>query len=289
MMYIPAQKSFHIIDCSYHFRASFFALPPIYSPDGRLVNAVYGFISILLKLLQKYKPDAWAVADDAPHPYFRHEMFPSYKSEKVRVPQECDQQIPILLQVLDAMEIPHLRAEGFEADDIIATFTSAFRPTGYQIYICSKDKDLRQLLADHVVMLNIGSGEELTVEKLREIQGINPNQVPDLLALTGDKADSIPGVPGIGVKTAASLLARYHTVENMIAQSDAIGGKLGRKLQEYSNQLMLARKLATLRTDVPIPTEVEQYHVRLPFTPRVKQLFEDLGFHRLIERCEQFG
>lgn len=195
--------------------------------------------------------------------------------------------MPILLQVLDVMEIPHLSAEGFEADDVIATLTRAARANGYQISICSRDKDLRQLLADLVVILDVSSGEEFTVHKLRVIQGISPEQVPDMLALTGDKADSIPGVAGIGLKTARMLLAKYLTLENVLDQADAIGGKVGKQLRKCRDQVILARKLATLRTDVPIPTEIERYQVRLPLTPRLKPLFDELGFQRLLERLEQ--
>ncbi len=289
MFPMPVMKNFYLVDCSYHFRASFFALPPIYTPDGRLVNAVYGFVSMLLRLLKKYTPDAWAIAEDAPRPYFRHQLFPQYKSEKVRAPEECDQQMPILLQVLDAMNIPHLSAEGFEADDVIATLARTARANGYRIYICSKDKDLHQVLADLIVILDVSSGEELTVDKLREIQGISPEQVPDVLALTGDKADSIPGVPGIGLKTAAALLTAHTTLGNVLDHSDTIGGKVGERLGDYRDQVLLARKLATLRTDVPIPTEIEQYQVRLPFPPRLRPLFEELGFQRLLERLEQIN
>jgi len=242
---------------------------------------------MLLKLLHKYTPDALVIADDAPHPYFRHQLLPHYKSEKVRVPKECDQQMPILLQVLDAMVIPYLSAEGFEADDVIATLTRAAQANGYRIYICSRDKDLRQLLADCVVILDASSGEKLTAAKLREIQGISPEQVPDVLALTGDKVDSIPGVPGIGLKTATALLTAYTTLRNLLDHSDMIGGKVGERLREYRDQVLLARKLATLRTDVPIPTEIERYRVRLPTAARLKPLFEELGFRRFLERLEQ--
>lgn len=242
---------------------------------------------MLLKLLQKYTPYAWAIAVDAPRPYFRNQMFPPYKSEKVRVPKECDQQMPILLQVLDAMAVPHLSSEGFEADDVIATLTHVATANGYRICICSRDKDLRQLLADLVIILDVSTGKELTVDKLREVQRISPEQVPDMLALTGDNADSIPGVPGIGLKTAARLLSTYHTLKNLLDHSDAIGGKVGENLRDYRDQALLAKKLVILRTDVLLPIQMDRYQVHLPDVASLKPLFEELGFQRLLERLHQ--
>jgi DNA polymerase-1 len=280
-------KSFCIIDCGYHFRASFFVLPPMFARDGRLVNAVYGFVSVLLKLVTRYRPSALAVAGDAPGPYFRHKMFPAYKSEKTRVPEECDRQMPILRQVLNALAIPYVSTEGFEADDVMATLSRAAQAEGYRVYLCSRDKDLLQLLSGAVTVLNITSGEEMTAETLKERRGIRPEQVPDAIALAGDKADSIPGVPGIGWKTAASLLAVYSTVENALEHWQDMSSNLGNKIHEHRDQVLLAKRLATLRTDVPIPVRPEAYELRLADRSRLEPLFRELGFERLLERLER--
>lgn len=283
---MSVDRIFCIVDCSYHFRASFFVLPPMFARDGKLVNAVYGFVSVLLKLLTKHRPFALAVAGDAPGPYFRHKMFPAYKSEKTRVPKECDRQMPILRDVLDAMAIPYVSAEGFEADDVMATLSQAAQAAGHRVYLCSRDKDLLQLVSDGVTVLNISSGEEMTPETLKESRGVCPEQVPDALALVGDSADSIPGVPGIGWKTAANLLAVYSTVENLLDHWGDVSGKLGERIREHRDQVLLAKRLATLRSDVPIAVEPEQYKLRLADRTRVEPLFRELGFEQLLKRFD---
>lgn len=280
-------KSFYIIDCSYYFRASFFALPPIYSPNRTLVNAVYGFIASLLKLLKERRPEALAVADDTHGHYFRHELLPEYKSGKKPVPEECNQQIPILRRVLDAMEISYIKAEGFEADDIIATLAIDARRNGYNTYICSKDKDLQQLLAEDTVILDIGSGKETTYAILREKKGILPQQIPDMLALIGDKVDSIPGIPSIGPRTAVRLLNMYGTLENVVGHVEEIGGKLGDIIRKHREQVLLAKKLTSLRADVPIEVRFSTFEFRVPDKTTVEPLFMELGFELLLKRLEE--
>lgn len=279
-------RTCYFIDCSYHLRAAYFALPAIYSPDGRLVNAVYGFVSVLLKLLRDRKPDALGIVDDAPGQYFRHELLPEYKSEKTRVPEECDEQVPILRSVLDAMAIPYLAADGFEADDVIASVTGKARKRRYEVYICSRDKDLEQLLGEGVVLLNVTSGEERTADAIRARRGVEPDQIPDMLALTGDKVDSIPGIPGVGEKTAARLLRQYGTLEGVLAHSQEIGGKIGLRMRDLSQQAVLAKKLATVRRDVPLAVSFDALEVGVFEKETVELLFRELGFDKLWDRFE---
>jgi len=278
-----AEKDLYIIDCSYHFRASFFALPPIFTRDGRLINAVYGFVSTLFKLLATRSPDAVAIADDAHRGYFRHDLFPKYKSEKKPVPEECNQQMPNLLRVLNAMAIPYLNADGFEADDIIATLTRKALGWNYHIYICSRDKDLRQLLTDNVTILDIVSGKETTLDTVEQ-QGIHPKQIPDLFALTGDKVDSIPGIPGVGPKTAIRLLNKYQTLENILEHCGEIGGRVGERIRDYHEQALLSKRLATLREDVPIEITPEDCRFKPPDKAVLDPLFRELGLEHLSRR-----
>lgn len=283
---MKTDRSFYVIDCSYHFRASYFALPPIYTPSGNLVNAVYGFIATLLKLMKSRHPSALAVADDAHGRYFRHELLPEYKSGKKPVPEECNQQIPLLYTVLDALTIPYVIAKGFEADDIIATLTFEARRNGYHTYICSKDKDLQQLLADDVVILDIGSGKETTYAVLKETKGILPEQIPDMLALVGDKVDSIPGIPGVGFKTAIKLLKMYGTLENIEQHLEELGINLRNSFTEHHEQACLAKKLASLRTDVSIEIPFSTFNFRVPNKTTIEPLFRELGFELLLKRME---
>jgi DNA polymerase-1 len=281
---MPSTDAFYIVDGSYHFRAAFFALPPIFAADGSQVNAVYGFLSTLLKLIATRNPAALVVADDAPRPYFRHALFPAYKGDKMRVPEECDQQMSILRPVLQSMRIPYIRSEGFEADDVIATLTRIARAVGYRVFICSRDKDLQQLLGDSVVILDPGSGEEQTRETLRERRGIPPHQIPDMLALVGDRSDSIPGVPGVGPKTATTLLVAYSTAQQVLDHWEQIGGKVGTALRRHREQVLLGLKLATLRFDVPIPPD--DYRLRLPTASEIAPLFRKWGLAALLPRFE---
>jgi DNA polymerase I len=284
---MSSNKSFYIIDCSYYFRASFFALPPIYSPSRILVNAVYGFVAMLLKLLKRRSPEALVVADDAHGHYFRHELLPAYKSEKKPVPEECNEQIPILRRVLDAMAVSYLDAKGFEADDIIATLTLEARRNGYYIYICSRDKDLEQLLADDVIILDIVSGKETTSAIMKEKRGVLPYQIPDMLALIGDKVDSIPGISGVGPKTASRLLNIYGTLENVLGHSKELGDRLGTAIRENREQALIAKKIASLRTDVPIPVPFSTFQFRAPDKANVEPLFGELGFDLLLKRLKE--
>ena len=280
-------KSFYIIDCSYHFRASYFALPKILTPSGELVNAVYGFLSIMLKLIREHKPNALAVADDAPGCYFRHELFPKYKSEKKRVPLECDHQMPFLQIILRAMKIPYLTAKGFEADDVIATLTQLACNHKYHVYICSKDKDLSQLLADNVSIFDTTKAKEVTPVVLQRQRGIRPDQIPDMLALIGDKADTIPGVPKIGPKTAARLLQSYDNVEKIIEHCEEIGGRLGVSIKEHHDQLLFAKELTTLRRDVPLNLKLEACSLFPPNRAILEPIFRELGFESLLKRLDR--
>lgn len=280
-------RSFYVIDCSYYFRASYFALPPIYTPSGTLINAVYGFVATLFKLLKRRHPAALVVADDVHGRYFRHELLPEYKSKKKPVPEECNQQMPILRQVLYAMTIPYLSVKSFEADDIIATLSVEARRNGYHMYICSRDKDLQQLLADDVVVLDIGSGKEMTYAMLKEKTGILPDQIPDMLALIGDKVDSIPGIPGVGPKTATKLLNTYGTLENVLQHLEELGTRLGTSISEHCEQALVAKKLASLRADVPIGVPFSTFAFRPPDRATVEPLFRELGFESLLKRLEE--
>lgn len=250
------------------------------------MNAVYGFISTVLKLLKERNPDSLVVADDAHGHYFRHDLLPSYKSEKKPVPIECDQQIPTLRRVLNAMTIPYINVNRFEADDVIATLTIEARRNGFYTYICSRDKDLQQLIADDAVILDLGSYKEITCAKLRENKGILPTQIPDMLALVGDKVDSIPGIPGVGLKTATKLLNLYGTLEKLIQHIEELDGKIRTTIKEHREQAFVAKKLASLRTDVPIEVPFSTFVFKVPDKAIVQPIFRELGFEVLLKRLE---
>ena len=202
------------------------------------------------------------------------------------MPEECNQQMPILRQVLDTMAIPYVSYKCFEADDIIATLSVEARLNGFKSFICSKDKDLQQLLADDAVILDISSEKETTCAVLKDKLGILPSQIPDLLALTGDKVDSIPGVPGIGPKTAVKLLKLYDALENIVLHVEELDDRIRTTIEKHREQVFLAKQLATLRIDVPTESSFDTFMLQVPDKNAVEGLFRELGFEVLLERFE---
>lgn len=278
------EKCFYVVDCSYYFRASYFALPKILSPSGLQVNAVYGFVSILLKLIRKRNPASLAIADDSHGHYARHNLLPTYKATKKPVPQDCNEQVPLLREALSAMLIPYICVDGCEADDIVATLTNQARKNGYTTYICSKDKDFQQLLAEDVVMLDIVSEKETTDRNFVESAGILPNQFPDLIGLIGDKVDNIPGVRGIGKMTATELLRKYRSVENLIDHLKDLKERTRAQIDDHRDQIALAKSLAILRSDVALELRFADLVFNAPAKMQVECVFRKLGLEKLLER-----
>jgi DNA polymerase-1 len=263
----------------------FHAIPEMSSPTGMPTNALYGFTRDLLFVRLEKKPDYLVCAFDVAGPTFRDEIFAEYKAGREPMPEDLGMQIPMIRQVLDAMHVPVLGITGYEADDILATVARAGEERGLEVFLCTSDKDCRQLITDRVRMYNLRKHLEFNRESLKEDWGISPEQVVDLQTLVGDSVDNVPGVPGVGVKTAAKLLQEYGTLDNLLTHLDDISKpKLRENLKAALDKLPLSRRL--VRLDCRVPMEMDWDHWRLQKwdAPQLLGLFKEWGFRSFADQ-----
>jgi DNA polymerase-1 len=263
----------------------FHALPEMVSPRGEHVGAVFGFVRDMLDLLEKKQPDALLCAFDMSGPTFRNELFDGYKADRSEMPDELAAQIPKIREVLAAMGIPILECEGYEADDVLATVARICDEAGANCYIVSGDKDCRQLITDRVAVYNIRKDQTFDAAALRADWGIGPDQVVDFQALVGDKIDNVPGVAGIGPKTAQSLLETYGTLDNLLEHATEVAGSKGKKLVESREVALLSRELVRLDKHVPVAPDWDACRVGGMDQERLAHLFAGFGFRTIAERA----
>jgi len=221
-----------IIDGHAHIYAAYYApMRPLTSPTGEPTKAVFVFTTMLLGLLERQKPDMLVVTMDSKTPSFRTQMYADYKAHRPPMPEDLPAQIGRIEQILAAMNIPMLRVDGWEADDLIGTLAKKAAEKGIDAYICSKDKDMLQLLGDHVVAYEIKTDTVMDTNALHEKMGLAPEQIIDMMALQGDAADNVPGVPDVGPKTAQEWIKHYGSLDNLYAHADEIKGKRGDNLR----------------------------------------------------------
>ena len=269
---------------------------PRINSKGQNTSAVLGFCNTLHEVIDKEKPTHLAVAFDPHGPTFRSEAFPAYKAQREATPEDIHASVPIIKDILRAMNIPILQADGFEADDVIGTIATNLRGYG-EIFMLTPDKDYGQLVGDNVFIYRprFGGGyETMDAKAVCEKYGIErTDQVIDLLALMGDSADNFPGCPGVGEKTAVKLIAQFGTVENMLAHTDQIKGKLREKVEAAIDDIKMSKFLATIRTDVPIDFNLEDLKVNKPNVEELTRIFNELEFKSLtgkfISRSEERG
>ena len=272
-----------IIDGTNSLYRAFFAIPKLRAADGTPTNAAYGFVTMLRKVIREEAPDYLLVVFDARGKNFRHQLYPAYKATRDAQPEELSAQIPIARELVEAYQIPILEVAGFEADDVIATLVRRAPPEA-QIAIVSTDKDLMQLVSGRVVLLDGMKDRRYDEHEVEERFGVPPSQLLDLRALAGDPSDNIPGVAGIGPKGAAELIRRWGDLENLLAHAGEVASKRAREaLGQQAEQARLSKRLATLRSDVPLPQGLEAAARREPDLARLRALFERLGFSRLLE------
>ena len=237
------------------FRA-FHALPLMVTRDGNYTNAVHGFFSMLLKALGDYRPDALCVMLDVHAPTFRHTLYPDYKGTRKPMPEELRPQLPLMREVLKAMHIASFEMEGYEADDLLGTAARLANEQGYAAYVLTGDRDSLQLAGGdtRIILTKTGISESLLLdaEGVREHYGYRPDQVPDMKGLMGDSSDNIPGIAGIGEKTALKLISQYGSLDEVLAHADEVKGKLGEKLRAGRESALLSRDLGTIRRNAPI-------------------------------------
>ncbi len=262
--------------------------------DGKYTNAIYGFLAILFKLLEEEKPDYIGVTFDLKAPTARHKMYEGYKANRKGMPTELAEQMPIIKDVLRAMNIDIIEKEGYEGDDVIGTLSRYGEQKGLEVVILSGDRDTFQLATDNV-RINIprtkGGKTETEIfnrEKVKEVYGIEPKQLIEVKGLQGDASDNIPGVPGIGEKTALSLVRKYETIDNLYKKLESgeadVKGKQKEKLEQNKDLAYLSRTLGEINTKVPIEDTLEELKLEEWDKPKVLELFKELNFKRYIDR-----
>ena len=286
-----------VIDGNSLINRAFYGIRMLTTKDGQPTNAVYGFVNILLKLLDEEKPDALCVTFDRKAPTFRHLAYEGYKAQRKGMPDELAAQLPVLKDVLAAMNIPRYELDGWEADDLIGTIAARDTAAGWETVIVTGDKDSLQLVTDstRVKLVSTRMGQtttkEMTPETFREAYGFDPVHIVDLKALMGDTSDNIPGVKGIGEKTAMDLIQRYQSVEAISADVEGVEAKpaVKKKLTEGEEQARMSYDLATIRCDAPIDFSPEDARRREPDGPALYELFLALEFNKLIDKMGLSG
>ena len=270
------------------FRA-YYALPLLKSSSGKICNAIYGFCNMLISAIETQKPDYILVAFDKGKKTFRHKLYPGYKAQRSAPPEDLLLQFPMLKELLDVMGIKYFEDERFEADDIIGTLA---KHNEGQVDILSGDKDLLQLVSDNVTLhmgkKGVSDGDAITPKNIVENFGVRADQVVDLKALMGDSSDNIPGVNGVGPKTATELITKYDTIENVYANIDNLLPKVRNKLIPGEESAKMSKILAKIDTDGELGFSITECGYTFPFKPEVRAMFSEFSFHSLMNRDKLF-
>lgn len=291
-------KQLILIDGNAILHRAFHALPGLTAPNGDLVNAVYGFFSMFLRVLEDIKPEYAIVCFDRPKPTFRKTLFVGYQANRPAMADDLSPQIVTLHQTLEKMRVPIFEVDGYEADDVIGTLATqavalnaerrAKSEDEIEVIIVTGDRDLLQLVNSHVKVLSpiVGLKESILYDsqKVEEKFGITPSQIIDYKALIGDASDGYPGVAGIGPKTASNLLKQHETFENLYEHLSDLPEKIAAKLATDIEQASLAKKLATIMTDVPVTLDLPKCDLKCFDMVGLRNGFNDLGFQSLIKR-----
>ncbi len=283
----PAKTVFLIDGMSHIFRA-FYAIRGLTNSQGLPTNAVYGFASMLRKLVREYHPDYIAVVFDGKQPTFRHEAFESYKANRPATPEDLNAQLPFIRKLCDALRIPILELERYEADDIIGTFAKKAAEDRLKAVIVSNDKDMFQLVGENVEVLHQAKEDALfDALKVEEFFGVPPQQVVDVLGLMGDSVDNVPGAPGIGSKGARDLIKQFGSLETLLDSTDQVQRKAYREsLENHRGQILQSKELVTIHTSVPIETNWQELRVQPPDLEKLRVLLTELGFQTMLKELE---
>ena len=285
-----------LIDGHSILNRAFYGLPDLTNAEGLHTNAIYGFLNILFKMVEEEKPDYLTVAFDLAAPTFRHKIYDAYKGTRKPMPHELRQQVPVMKDVLTAMGIPLLSKEGYEADDLLGTIAKRSEAKGMDVTVLSGDRDLLQLATDHIcIRIPKTKGGKTTIEDyfakdVEEAYQLTPLQIIELKALMGDTADNIPGLPGVGEKTATKLLLEYGSVENAHAHVEDIKpNKAKNAFLEHYDLAILSKELATICIDSPIEYDWEAARIHDLYTPDAYEFFKELEFKNFLSRFEETG
>ena len=276
----------YIVDASSYIFRAYFAIRHLSTSKGFPTNATYGFTQMLLKLLKDEKPEYLVLVFDSKEPSFRKQEYEAYKANREVPPDDLLPQFASIKQVVDALNIPRLEIPGFEADDIIATIAKKLVPKESPVVIVTGDKDLMQLVNHHIVLLDTMKDKRIDETGVKEKFGVRPEQVVDVLGLMGDSSDNIPGVPGIGPKTAGQLIQTFGSMEQLYERLGEVSGKKAGDLKTHRDQAFLSKRLATLRLDAPVEFSYASFVKQEPKLEECKAVFAELEFHNLLK---EFG
>lgn len=270
---------------------AFYGLPDLSNSQGLHTNGIYGFLNIMLKILDEEKPQYMAIAFDLKFPTFRHELYEAYKGNRKGMPPELREQIPVLKEVLHAMNIYTMESKGYEADDLLGTTAKKMEKEGYEVSLISGDRDLLQIASDHIkirIPKTKRGGTEIEdyyAKDVLEKYEVTPEQIIEIKALMGDKSDNIPGVPGIGEKTATKLIKQYGTIENAYEHLEEIKpNKAKEAFKIYFEQAKLSKTLATINIDSPVEFTMDQVRIEELFTKQAFEMFQELEFKNFLPR-----
>ncbi|HZF76680.1 MAG TPA: 5'-3' exonuclease H3TH domain-containing protein, partial [Acetobacteraceae bacterium] len=274
-----------LVDGSGYIFRAFHALPPMTRPDGTHVNAVFGFTQMLSQFLSRNASSHIAVVFDSARTTFRNEIFPAYKAQRPEPPPELKPQFRLVRDATEALGVCKIEQEGYEADDLIAAYAKAFAEAGGKVQIVSSDKDLMQLIGPLVEMLDPIKQKPIREPEVVEKFGVPPGKVVEVQALAGDATDNVPGVPGIGIKTAAQLIVEYGDVETLLANAGKIKQPKRREaLETHAEQARISRRLVQLDADAPLPVPVEGLAAKPPERATLEKFLRENGFRSLLAR-----
>ncbi|HBR50927.1 MAG TPA: DNA polymerase I, partial [Nitrospira sp.] len=281
------RPTLYLIDGSAYIYRAFFALPALNNSKGLQTNAVYGFMTTLLKIIREHRPDGLVVAFDEKGPTLRHEEFKEYKAQRPPMPDGMKAQIPYIHRVVEALNIPAVKQVGYEADDLIGTLARQAEQAGHDVVIVTGDKDMLQLITPHVRIYDPvkdkWSGDAECIAKF----GVEPGRVVEIMGLMGDSSDNIPGVKGIGEKTAMKLISQFGSIDELLRRLDEVTPtRIKTLLTDQADNARLSRKLATIDTQSPVEFHPESYRIKPPHDEQLAELLRELEFTSLLKSLQ---
>lgn len=273
----------YLVDGSSYVYRAYHAIKVLSTSKGLPTNAVYGFTTMVLKLIREKKPDKICIVFDSPVPTERHRLYEEYKAQRPEAPNELVLQIPYIKEVVAALQVPSIEMPGYEADDIICTLAQRAAQQGFTVFIVTGDKDLLQVVNDMIRVYDPMKDIIIDEQQVRERFGLQPDRIPEVMALAGDAVDNIPGVKGIGEKTAKALLEQFESLDDLLAHPERVERERLRKMIiDNVDVIRLSRSLATIDTDLPVEIDVDGLGISEPDWPNLLRLFTELEFTSLI-------
>ena len=283
-----SKKNIYVLDGSSYVHRAYHAIKSLSNSKGLPTNAIFGFTRMLLKLLEEKTPEYMAVALDVPGPTFRHEIYDDYKATRPPMPEDMAVQIPYIREIVSRLNLKILEKKGYEADDIIGTIARLGSAHGFGVVIVSGDKDFKQILSVSTVMWDSMNVKLFDSATIKRDYGLEPAQLIEVMALSGDKADNIPGIPGVGEKTAVSLIKQFHSIEKLFENTDVIPKTaLRQKLRQNREQAFLSKELVTIADTLALDITIDDLKTALPQKERLAEIFRELEFKSLTDKFSE--